>query len=188
VILLIDNYDSFTYNLVHLVEGCGVSVRVIRNDSAGVSEIAEMRPDGIVLSPGPGEPDSAGVTLDVVRELGSRIPILGVCLGHQAIGVAYGAAVARHRECVHGKSSIVQHDGTDLFKGIDNPFPAGRYHSLEIVRGTLPPAVRITAETDDGTVMAIRHSVHPVRGVQFHPESILTPSGGRLMANWIGTL
>jgi len=188
LILLIDNYDSFTYNLAHLIESCGVTVKIIRNDQSTVEEISAMRPDGIVLSPGPGEPESAGVSIEVIRVLGSGLPILGVCLGYQAIGRVYGAVVSRHQECVHGRSSLVQHDGKDIFLNIENPFAAGRYHSLEIVRKTLPPSLTVTAESEDGTVMAVRHSSHPVRGVQFHPESILTPAGGRLMTNWIGSL
>jgi anthranilate synthase component 2 len=188
MILLIDNYDSFTYNLSHQVESCGVSVKIIMNDEASVEEIEAMKPDGIVLSPGPGGPASAGVTLDVIRELGPRVPLLGVCLGHQAIGHAYGADVVRHRECIHGRSSMITHDGTDIFRGLTIPFPAGRYHSLEILRGSLPACLVITAESDDGTIMAVRHSSHPIRGVQFHPESILTPAGGQLMSNWIGSI
>ncbi|HLB01269.1 MAG TPA: aminodeoxychorismate/anthranilate synthase component II [Bacteroidota bacterium] len=188
MILLVDNYDSFTYNLAHLIGICGASVKVIRNDDATVEAIGAMNPDGIVISPGPGAPDSAGVTLELIRRLGSRIPLLGVCLGHQAIGQAYGATVARHRDCVHGKASGIRHDGKDIFRSLENPFPAGRYHSLEIVRGTLPPCLEVAAESDDGTVMAVRHTEHPVRGVQFHPESILTPAGNRLMTNWLGML
>ncbi len=188
MILLIDNYDSFTYNLVHLVESCGISVKVVRNDAATVAEIRSMRPQGIVISPGPGKPRDAGITLEIIRELGADTPILGVCLGHQAIGEACGALVARHRESVHGKSCLVRHDGSDIFRGIDNPFPAGRYHSLEVVRGSIPGSLTITAEADDGTIMGLRHSDRPLRGVQFHPESILTPAGQLLMSNWVSTL
>jgi len=188
MILLIDNYDSFTYNLAHLVEGAGARVKVVRNDRITVQEIESERPAGIVLSPGPGGPLSAGICLEVISRLGSVVPILGVCLGHQAIGQAYGASVRGHRERVHGRWSPVRHDGDDIFNGMENPFPAGRYHSLEVDRGSIPDCLRVTATSPDGTVMAMRHTSHPVRGVQFHPESILTPAGELLMANWVGTL
>jgi anthranilate synthase/aminodeoxychorismate synthase-like glutamine amidotransferase len=185
LILLIDNYDSFTYNLAHLLREAGREVAVVRNDVVDPDRIPDMAPEGIVLSPGPGRPEDAGATVDIVRRYGATIPILGICLGHQAIGVAYGARVVRHDECVHGRSSPVRHDGEDIFASLENPFDAGRYHSLVVSRRGLPGCLLVTAETDDGAVMALRHAAHPVRGLQFHPESILTPAGGRIIGNWL---
>ncbi len=188
MILLVDNYDSFTHNLAHMIGVAGREVMVVRNDAVTSEDVAASSPGGIVLSPGPGRPEQAGVTLGLIRRFGSSIPILGVCLGHQAIGVAYGAEVVRHVECVHGRASAVRHDGTDIFRGVASPFGAGRYHSLVVSRWNLPEALRVTAETEDGTIMGIRHSSHPVRGVQFHPESILTPAGAAIVNNWLETL
>ncbi len=185
MILLVDNYDSFTYNLAHMIGAAGKEVRVARNDAITPDDIPGMSPEGIVLSPGPGRPEQAGVTVGIIRRFGDSIPILGICLGHQAIGAAYGAEIVRNGECVHGRASAVRHDGSDMFSGIASPFDAGRYHSLVVSRESLPASLRVTAETDDGTIMAIRHVSHPVRGLQFHPESILTPAGPHLIANWL---
>ncbi|HLF14926.1 MAG TPA: aminodeoxychorismate/anthranilate synthase component II [Bacteroidota bacterium] len=185
MILLVDNYDSFTYNLAHLFGMAGKEVKVVRNDAIRPGDVGGMTPEGIVLSPGPGRPETAGVIVELVRRYGGSIPILGICLGHQAIGYAYGADIIRHEECVHGRSSPVFHGGEDIFRAIDNPFEAGRYHSLVISRHRLPDCLRVTAETPDGTIMGVRHVSHPVRGLQFHPESILTPAGRLIIENWL---
>lgn len=187
MILLVDNYDSFTYNLAHMFGVAGKDVVVVRNDAMTLDDVSGLAPEGIVLSPGPGRPETAGVTLGLIQRFGASIPILGICLGHQAIGAAYGAEIVRHEECVHGRSSAVLHDGEDIFCGIDNPFDAGRYHSLVISREKLPDVLRVSAETADGTIMGIRHVTHPVRGLQFHPESILTPAGAAIINNWLGS-
>jgi anthranilate synthase component 2 len=187
-LLLVDNYDSFTFNLVQYLGELGASVEVHRNDQIDVDGIRARHPDGVVLSPGPCTPDQAGVTLPVIRELGGELPILGVCLGHQAIGQAYGGRVVRNARIVHGKASPVRHRGRGLFTGLPSPFAAGRYHSLVVERATLPRALAITAWTDEGEIMGLRHRRHPVEGVQFHPESILTDGGKRLLANWLARL
>lgn len=187
VILVLDNYDSFTYNLVHLVAR-EAEVVVVRNDAKTVEEIAAMAPDGILISPGPGRPEDAGVSEAVLRTLGPTTPILGVCLGHQAIGHVYGADVTYAPALMHGKTSEVIHDDDrpeSLFDGLSNPFTATRYHSLVVDPATLPDALVVTARTDDGVVMGLRHVAHPVEGVQFHPESVLTVEGPRLVANWV---
>jgi len=186
VILVVDNYDSFTYNLVQYLGELGARVAVVRNDAVTTAEVAAMAPEAIVLSPGPGTPDRAGITLELVRRLGPRVPILGVCLGHQAIAVAYGGRVVPAPSLVHGKASPVCHRGDPLFAGLPSPFAAGRYHSLVVERETLPPELEVIAETPDGVVMGIRHRRHPVVGVQFHPESILTEGGRRILANFLG--
>lgn len=188
MILLIDNYDSFTHNLAHLLESAGRDVSVVRNDALAPADVGVMGPEGIVISPGPGRPEAAGVIVEVIRGYGASVPILGVCLGHQAIGVAYGASVVRQAECAHGVASPVFHDGSGVFAGIESPFEGGRYHSLAIERPTVPACLRVTAETADGTIMGIVHASHPVAGVQFHPESILTPDGARIIRNWISSL
>ena len=188
MILLIDNYDSFTYNLAHLLGVAGKEVAVVRNDALDPGDIPGIAPEGIVLSPGPGRPEAAGATVDIVRLHGASVPILGICLGHQAIGYAYGAQVLRHGECVHGRASSVRHDGGDIFSSVGNPFEAGRYHSLVVSRSGLPACLSVTAETADGTIMALRHVEHPVRGLQFHPESILTPAGARIIENWLAAI
>ncbi len=188
MILLVDNYDSFTYNLAHILGMAGRQVTVVRNDAIDPADIPGMSPEGIVISPGPGRPETAGMTLEIIRRFGESIPILGICLGHQAIGCAYGAAVTRHDECVHGRSSPVFHGGEDIFQSLDNPMSAGRYHSLVVSRDRFPDCLRVTAETADGVIMGMRHRSHPVRGLQFHPESILTPAGPRIMGNWLATL
>ncbi len=186
MILIIDNYDSFTYNLVQYFGELGGNMRVIRNDELTVSEItSSIKPDKIVISPGPGTPDNAGVSLDLIEKLAGEIPILGVCLGHQAIGQIFGADVVRAPEPVHGKSSRIKHTGEGLFASIPNPFDVGRYHSLVVDRGTLPETLSITAETDDGMIMGLKHSEFEIYGVQFHPESILTANGKKLLLNFM---
>jgi anthranilate synthase component 2 len=185
MILVIDNYDSFTYNLVQYLGELGATLDVVRNDALDAEAIVRRRPARIVISPGPGTPDQAGVSLDVIRRLGATTPILGVCLGHQAIGRAYGATVARARTQMHGKTSEVRHDGRGVFTGLSNPFTATRYHSLAIIRGTVPPDLEVTAWAEDGEIMGVRHRQHPVEGVQFHPESILTVEGKRLLKNFL---
>ncbi|HYS79872.1 MAG TPA: aminodeoxychorismate/anthranilate synthase component II [Anaeromyxobacteraceae bacterium] len=187
-LLLIDNYDSFTFNLVQYLGELGASVEVHRNDQIDVEGIRARHPDGVLLSPGPCTPDQAGVTLPVIRALGGELPILGVCLGHQAIGQAYGGRVVRNARIVHGKASPVRHRGRGLYAGLPSPFEAGRYHSLVVERATLPRELAITAWTEEGEIMGLRHRRLPVEGVQFHPESILTDGGKRLLANWLARL
>jgi anthranilate synthase/aminodeoxychorismate synthase-like glutamine amidotransferase len=187
MLLVIDNYDSFTYNLVQYLGELGAEVEVRRNDALTVDDVGRMAPAAIVLSPGPCTPAQAGITVDVIRAWGSRIPTLGVCLGHQAIGEAYGGRVVRASRAVHGKSSRVTHDGSDLFAGLPNPLEVGRYHSLVVERESLPDSLRVTAtaENDPSEVHALRHTDHPVWGVQFHPESVLTPFGKRILKNFL---
>jgi anthranilate synthase/aminodeoxychorismate synthase-like glutamine amidotransferase len=184
VIVVIDNYDSFVFNLVQALGSMGESVRVFRNDAIDVAGLRAFRPDALVLSPGPGRPEAAGVTVAAIREL-SSIPTLGVCLGHQAMATAFGGRVVRADAPRHGKSSPVEHEGTDLFKDLRSPFEAGRYHSLVVERSSLPEELRVTAWTEDDTVMALRHVERPLFGVQFHPESILTPDGNRIVGNFL---
>ncbi|MCA9927377.1 MAG: aminodeoxychorismate/anthranilate synthase component II [Anaerolineales bacterium] len=184
MILLIDNYDSFTYNLVQYFGELGQEIKVFRNDQVTVEEIRALKPDHIVISPGPGDPDDGGVSLDVLRELGPTTPILGVCLGHQCIGQAYGGKVTRAPRLMHGKTSNVYHDGKGLFYGVPSPFKATRYHSL-IVEEPMPDVLDVTAFTRNGEVMGVRHKTHPVVGVQFHPESILTEHGKRILQNFL---
>jgi anthranilate synthase/aminodeoxychorismate synthase-like glutamine amidotransferase len=183
-ILLLDNYDSFTYNLYQYLAELGADVEVVRNDEISVDQIAERDPDGIVISPGPSRPENAGVSLSVVERFGPKTPILGVCLGHQAIGMVYGAEVITV-EPVHGKRSPVDHKGAGSFVGLDAPLEAGRYHSLAIDRDSLPDVLELTATSPDGLVMGVRHREHPVEGIQFHPESILTEDGMALLGNWL---
>ncbi len=189
MILVIDNYDSFTYNLVQYLGELGAEPVVRRNDEIPASAIAELRPTAIVLSPGPRTPTEAGITLEVIRMYGSSIPILGVCLGQQAIGAAYGGRVVRAGRLMHGKASDIRHGGTGLFEGLPDPLRVMRYHSLTVERDTLPSELEITAWSDDDAseVHAIRHRVHPVFGVQFHPESVLTEGGKRLLVNFLAT-
>jgi anthranilate synthase component 2 len=187
-LLLVDNYDSFTFNLVQYLGELGADVEVFRNDRIDVPGIRARAPDGLVLSPGPCTPDEAGVTLTAIRALAGDLPILGVCLGHQAIGQAFGGRVIRNHRIVHGKSSPVHHDGTGLYAGLSRPFEAGRYHSLVVERETLPAVLRVTSWTDEGEIMGLRHAALEVEGVQFHPESILTHEGKRLLANWLARL
>jgi anthranilate synthase component 2 len=185
MIVMIDNYDSFTYNLVQYLEQIGGPVRVVRNDAATVDEIAAWNPDGIVISPGPGRPDSAGVSLAVIHRFSGKIPILGVCLGHQAIGMAFGARVVSAKKLMHGKTSDIHADGKTLYEGIRQPFQAMRYHSLAVAREGLPDCLEISSETDDGEIMGLRHKTHLTEGIQFHPESIMTPVGKRLLRNFL---
>ena len=185
MVLVIDNYDSFTYTLVQYLGELGADVRVRRNDAVTVREIEAMAPDQIVISPGPGRPEDAGISVDVIRRFGPTTPILGVCLGHQAIGLVYGGQVCRAAAPMHGKTSTVVHDGKGVFRGITAPFPAGRYHSLVISPQDVPSELEVAARTDDGTVMAVRHRAYPVHGVQFHPESVLTDEGRTILRNFL---
>jgi anthranilate synthase component 2 len=190
MLLMIDNYDSFTYNLVQYLQALGAEVKVIRNDELSVAEIDALSPEKIVISPGPCTPNEAGVSLDVIRELGARIPVLGVCLGHQALGQAYGGHVIRAGRIMHGKTSRIRHEGKGVFAGLPDAYEATRYHSLVVDKDSLPDCLEVTAwtENDDGTVeeiMGLRHREHPVEGVQFHPESILTEHGHALLKNFL---
>ncbi|MCC8164024.1 MAG: aminodeoxychorismate/anthranilate synthase component II [Lachnospiraceae bacterium] len=186
MILLIDNYDSFSYNLYQLVGMIEPDIRVIRNDAMNIEEIRALKPERIILSPGPGYPKDAGVCIEAARELGKEIPLLGVCLGHQAICEAFGATIAHARELMHGKQSQVRLDSVcPLFRGMAETIPAARYHSLAAIRETLPDVLKITAQTEDGEVMAVQHRDYPVYGVQFHPESVLTPDGQEILKNFI---
>jgi anthranilate synthase component 2 len=184
-VLVIDNYDSFTFNLVQYLRELGATVAVERNDSLSVAEIARRDPAAIVMSPGPRVPEEAGVCVELVQELGDAIPILGVCLGHQAIGVAYGANVVRAAAVVHGKVGPVRHNGAGVLRGLYNPFMATRYHSLVVAEAGLPDVLEATAWSDDGLIMAMRHREFPVEGVQFHPESVGTPAGHALLRNFL---
>ena len=186
MVLVIDNYDSFTYNLVQYLGELGAQVVVRRNDRATVEDIAAIGPDRILISPGPGRPEDAGVTLDVIRSFGDRLPILGVCLGHQAIGMAFGGLVVRGRRPMHGKTSRIEHDASGVLRGLANPFTACRYHSLVVSEEQWPRDLEVTARAaDDGAVMALRHRDRPIHGVQFHPESILTDSGQQILRNFL---
>ena len=185
MILLIDNYDSFTYNLYQYLSELGADVHVVRNDQVSLEEIDALKPERVVISPGPCTPREAGISNDVVRHFGSKMPLLGVCLGHQCIGDAYGATVGYAGEIMHGKTSLVHHDGKGVFRGLPNPLEGIRYHSLAVYRDTLPPELEVTAWTDSGVVMGLRHSEHPIEGIQFHPESIMTQSGKELLRNFL---
>ncbi len=185
MILMIDNYDSFTYNLVQYLGQLGEEVTVRRNDEITLVEIEAMKPEAIFLSPGPCSPEQAGITVDVVRTFHQRIPIMGVCLGHQAIGQAFGGRVVRAGRIMHGKTSPVLNDGRTIFAGLASPFPAGRYHSLIVERESLPDCLEVSAETEEGEIMGLRHKRWPVEGIQFHPESILTPGGKRIIRNFL---
>lgn len=189
MIAVIDNYDSFTFNLVQILRTLGEKIRVYRNDAVTLDELERIAPDGILISPGPGDPDSAGISLDVVRRFGGRTPILGVCLGHQTIGAAFGAKIVGARRIVHGKTSQVTADGRGIFRGVASPFAAMRYHSLALERASIPAALEISAVSDDGEIMGIRlrdtPPGSPVEGIQFHPESIGTPVGKRILRNFV---
>ena len=185
MVLLIDNYDSFTYNLYQFLCELGADVTVVRNDAVTLEEIEAMAPERIVISPGPRTPAEAGISTDVVRRFGPTVPTLGVCLGHQCIGVAYGAAVAGAGEIMHGKTSMVHHDGQGVFAGLPEPLEGIRYHSLAIVPESVPEELEVTARTDSGVIMGVRHRSHPVEGIQFHPESIMTQAGKELLANFL---
>ena len=184
-VTLIDNYDSFTWNLVHYLGQLGAEVTVYRNDEISVDDVMRMRPDALVLSPGPCTPREAGICLDLIEQAGKTTPILGVCLGHQAIGDSYGASVVRAALPMHGKLSKVSHRGQGVFRGINGPFEATRYHSLVVERDGLPATLTVTAETDDGTIMGLSHATDPVHGVQFHPESILSEHGHLILKNFL---
>jgi anthranilate synthase/aminodeoxychorismate synthase-like glutamine amidotransferase len=185
MILVIDNYDSFTYNLVQYLGELGAEMEVRRNDQVTVGEIARLAPERIVISPGPKTPSEAGVCLATIREFSGKIPLLGVCLGHQAIGQAFGGRVVRAPELMHGKTSPISHDGKTIFSGLPNPFPATRYHSLIVERSSLPDCLEISATSPDGLIMGLRHREMKVEGVQFHPESVLTEAGKQLLANFL---
>ncbi len=185
MILVIDNYDSFTWNLVQYLGELGADLRVVRNDEVDVDAVAALAPERIVVSPGPGTPDQAGISVEVIRRLGPTRPVLGVCLGHQAIGRAFGATVARASRQMHGKTSEITHDGRGVFAGLPSPFTATRYHSLAILRDTVPADLEVSAWAEDGEIMGVRHRHHPIEGVQFHPESILTVEGKRLLRNFL---
>jgi anthranilate synthase/aminodeoxychorismate synthase-like glutamine amidotransferase len=187
-ILVIDNYDSFVFNLIQYLGELGASTVVWRNDAARVEQVRELRPDGVLISPGPGHPREAGLSVEVVRELGASLPVLGVCLGHQVIGHVYGGQVVRAPELVHGKASRIFHQAAGVLRGLPQPFAATRYHSLVVEREGLPAALEVTGWTANGLVMALRHREHPVEGVQFHPESILTERGHDLLRNWLDRL
>jgi anthranilate synthase/aminodeoxychorismate synthase-like glutamine amidotransferase len=188
VILLIDNYDSFTYNLYQYLCELGAEVRVVRNDAITVHEVRELAPERIVISPGPCTPGEAGISVDLIQELAGQVPILGVCLGHQAIGAAFGARVVRAPMVMHGKTSSITHDGRGVFSGLPNPFTATRYHSLIVEEDSLPDCLEVTARSEDGVIMGLCHRECDISGVQFHPESILTTGGHRLLANFIGAI
>ena len=185
MILMIDNYDSFTYNIVQYMGELGADIQVERNDQISIEEIESLNPKKIVISPGPCTPDKAGISIETIRYFAGKIPLLGVCLGHQSVGAAFGGEVVKAGKLMHGKTSEVRHDGKTLFKGLPNPFTATRYHSLVLNRKTLPDCFEITAESDDNEIMGIRHKAMPVEGVQFHPESILTINGKDLLKNFI---
>jgi len=185
MLLLIDNYDSFTYNLFQYLSELGEEVYVVRNDKITLEEIEAKSPQRIVISPGPGIPERAGISNDIIKRFGPRLPVLGVCLGHQCVGYSYGAKIDRAREIKHGKSSLIHHDGKGVLAGLPNPFPAIRYHSLAVMRNTVPDCLEVSAWTEDDTIMGLRHRQYPVEGVQFHPESIMTEVGKDLLKNFI---
>ncbi len=186
MVCVIDNYDSFTYNLVQYLGELGAEVTVMRNDAVTIADIVKARPQKIVISPGPGRPEDAGVTMEVIRELGGRMPILGVCLGHQAIGAVFGGSVVRASVPMHGKTSTIEHDNRGVFTGIDGPFVASRYHSLVVADEGLPSVLEVSARTkEDKTIMGLRHKTMPIHGVQFHPESILTGEGRKILRNFL---
>ncbi|MCL0044298.1 aminodeoxychorismate/anthranilate synthase component II [Dehalococcoidia bacterium] len=185
MILLIDNYDSFTYNLFQFLSELGAEVLVARNDSLAIEDIGRLSPESIIISPGPRTPREAGISNDVVRHFGATIPVLGVCLGHQCVGYSYGATVGPAGEIMHGKTSLIHHDGRGVFQGLPNPLEGIRYHSLAVYRETLPSELEVTAWTDSGVIMGLRHKIHPVESIQFHPESIMTQSGKELLQNFL---
>jgi para-aminobenzoate synthetase component 2 len=185
MILMIDNYDSFTYNLVQYLGELGADIRVARNDQISIAEIERLSPEKIVISPGPCTPREAGISCDVIRHFAGRVPLLGVCLGHQCIGEVFGGEIVRAPALFHGKTSLIYHDGRSIFRDLPRPFEATRYHSLVIRRETLPDCLELSAETDDGVIMGVRHRELSIEGVQFHPESILTHEGKRLLANYL---
>jgi len=185
MIVIIDNYDSFTYNIVQTIGGLGVDVKVFRNDAVDVSFIESLQPDRLLISPGPCTPSKAGISIEAIRYFADRIPILGVCLGHQSIGDAFGGETVRAARLMHGKTSMISHDGKGVFAGLPNPFEAMRYHSLVVNEATLPDCLQITAKSEQGELMGLRHRELPIEGVQFHPESIMTPDGVELLKNFL---
>ena len=186
MILIIDNYDSFTYNLVQYLGELKAKVQVYRNDALTIARIRKMKPEKIVISPGPGRPEDAGISIDLIKQLGPKIPILGVCLGHQGIGFAFGGRIINAKRLMHGKTSMIKHNGQEIFKGLPNPFEATRYHSLVIDPKHIPECLIVTAtSTDDGEIMGVRHKIYPIYGVQFHPESILTKQGMNILKNFL---
>ena len=185
MILMIDNYDSFTFNLVQYLGELGADIKVFRNDALTIDEIREMKPEKIVISPGPCTPNEAGISVDVVTNFAGEIPILGVCLGHEAIAAAFGGKIIKAKKLMHGKTSMIKHDGKGVFEGIDNPFEATRYHSLAVDEQTLPDSLLISATTDDGEIMGLRHKEYNITGIQFHPESILTILGKNILNNFL---
>jgi anthranilate synthase/aminodeoxychorismate synthase-like glutamine amidotransferase len=185
MLVMIDNYDSFTYNLVQYLRMLGTEIRVFRNDALTVKELEALKPEGIVISPGPGRPDAAGISLESIAYFAGKIPILGVCLGHQSMAQAFGGKVISAKRLMHGKTSMVTSDGKRLFDGITKPFQAMRYHSLAVERSSLPDCLEVTAESEDGEIMGIRHKTLLVEGIQFHPESIMTPLGKRMLRNFL---
>lgn len=185
MILIIDNYDSFTYNLVHIVAAETEDFKVIRNDVLTVDEVRDLKPERVLISPGPGRPEDAGITEELIRQLGPEIPVLGVCLGHQAIGQVFGAEVVHAPTLMHGKTSKIYHDGKSVFRHIEDGFIATRYHSLVLAPDTIPAELEISAKTDDDVIMGVRHKTHPIEGIQFHPESILTTEGPKIVKNWL---
>jgi anthranilate synthase/aminodeoxychorismate synthase-like glutamine amidotransferase len=185
MLVMIDNFDSFTYNLYQYLMQMGAEVRVVRNNRLDIEDLEALAPRGLVISPGPGRPEQAGVTVAAIRRFSGRIPVLGVCLGHQAIALAFGGRVVPARRLMHGKTSAVTSDGRELFQGVQSPFEAMRYHSLAVARESLPACLEVTAEAEDGEIMGLRHRSHPTEGVQFHPESIMTTVGKRLLRNFL---
>jgi len=188
MILMIDNYDSFTYNLVQYLEQIGASVRVVRNDTVPLQEIITWEIDGIVISPGPGRPESAGLTVPLIKHFSGDVPILGVCLGHQGIAAAFGGEIISAKKLMHGKTSMIHSDGKKIYRGIRSPFEAMRYHSLAVSRENFPECLEISSESDDGEIMGIRHRQHPTEGIQFHPESIMTRVGKRILRNFLNNI
>ena len=187
MIIMIDNYDSFTYNLVQYLEQIGAPVKVVRNDAVAIPDLVSWNPSGFVISPGPGRPESAGISMALITEFSGRVPILGVCLGHQAIAAAFGGKVVSAKRLMHGKTSTIHSDGKQLYQGIKKPFQAMRYHSLAVSREDFPDCLEISSESEDGEIMGIRHREHPTEGIQFHPESIMTPMGKRLLRNFLNS-
>ncbi len=185
MILVIDNYDSFTYNIVQYLGELGADIEVVRNNEITVADILKKKPDHVLISPGPCSPKEAGISVDVIKQLAGKVPILGVCLGHQSIGYAFGGDIVRAKNLMHGKTSTITHDGKGVFQGLPNPFKATRYHSLVIKKETLPKDLIVTATSEDGEIMGVRHKTLPIEGVQFHPESILTESGKALLGNFL---
>jgi len=185
MLLMIDNYDSFTFNLFQYFGELGEEVRVFRNDKIGIEEMERLKPSGLAISPGPGMPGEAGISVDAIRYFAGKIPIMGVCLGHQSIGEAFGAKIIRAKRIMHGKTSLIHHDQKGVYKDLPNPFEATRYHSLVIERATLPECLKISAEADDGEIMGVRHNAYSIEGIQFHPESILTKEGKNLLKNFL---